>query len=94
MKKTSLHCPVCNSRDIYRMTGGFTGEIYICKKCGYRGALVVEYDNDLKDEFEKASSFRESEYNCDCGNFRAKTVLEIILVVLILLSAYAILSGF
>ena len=42
-----LCCPRCRSLSIYVETGGFTGNIYHCKKCGYRGALVLEIEEDL-----------------------------------------------
>ncbi|WP_292366013.1 hypothetical protein [Methanoculleus sp. UBA208] len=41
-----LHCPACNSTDVWAVTGGYTGCVYRCKRCGYRGALVVEYDEE------------------------------------------------
>jgi len=41
-----LCCPSCGSADIFVETGGYTGMIYRCKRCGYRGALVVEVDED------------------------------------------------
>ena len=41
-----LCCPNCGSPEIYVETGGMTGNIYHCKKCGYRGALVVEIEKD------------------------------------------------
>ncbi|HRD25839.1 MAG: hypothetical protein WBJ51_07680 [Methanoculleus sp.] len=41
-----LHCPVCNSTDVWPVTGGYIGFLYRCKRCGYRGALVVEYDRE------------------------------------------------
>ena len=39
-----LCCPRCRSLAIYVEAGGYTGNIYHCKKCGYRGALVLEVD--------------------------------------------------
>ena len=41
-----LCCPSCKSEEIFVETGGFTGMIYRCKRCGYRGALVVEVDEE------------------------------------------------
>jgi tRNA(Ile2) C34 agmatinyltransferase TiaS len=41
-----LCCPRCRSLSIYVESGGYTGNIYHCKKCGYRGALVLEIDED------------------------------------------------
>ncbi len=37
-----LHCPVCDSNDIFLVAGGYLGKLYRCKKCGYEGPLVVE----------------------------------------------------
>ncbi|MCC7556571.1 MAG: hypothetical protein KO254_10780 [Methanoculleus marisnigri] len=45
-----LHCPACNSTDVWAVTGGYTGCVYQCKRCGYRGALVVEYDEEEDEE--------------------------------------------
>lgn len=39
---TMIRCPVCMSRDIYRVAGGYIGEIHRCKRCGYVGAFVIE----------------------------------------------------
>ncbi|HQC33799.1 MAG TPA: hypothetical protein PLG95_03615 [Methanoculleus sp.] len=44
-----LHCPVCNATEIFEATGGCTGRLYRCKRCGYRGALVIEYDDEEHD---------------------------------------------
>ena len=41
-----LHCPVCNAPEVYPIAGGYIGWVYRCKRCGYRGALVVEYDDE------------------------------------------------
>jgi ribosomal protein L37AE/L43A len=41
-----LCCPRCGSTEVYVETGGYTGNIYHCKKCGYRGALVLEVEED------------------------------------------------
>ena len=45
-----LHCPVCRSTKIYVATGGYGGYIYRCKECGYRGPLVIEYNDEPEDE--------------------------------------------
>jgi transposase-like protein len=44
-----IRCPVCGSSDIYTIVGGYIGEIYRCKKCGYSGAFVIETDEDSQD---------------------------------------------
>ncbi|MCC7567120.1 MAG: transposase [Methanoregulaceae archaeon] len=41
-----LRCPVCGSREIYPIVGGYIGQIYRCKSCKYRGSLVVETDEE------------------------------------------------
>ena len=48
-----LCCPSCGSEEIYVETGGVTGNIYRCKRCGYRGPLVVEVDEDTSGHGEK-----------------------------------------
>jgi hypothetical protein len=47
-----LCCPRCRSLSIYVETGGYTGNIYHCKKCGYRGALVLEIEEAKGGESE------------------------------------------
>jgi rubredoxin len=39
-----IRCPVCGSKDIYRLVGGVMGEVYRCKQCGYSGAFVIDED--------------------------------------------------
>jgi transposase-like protein len=39
-----LCCPVCKSRDIFPVAGGYIGQIYLCKYCKYRGSFVLEID--------------------------------------------------
>jgi hypothetical protein len=41
-----LCCPRCRSLEVYVETGGYTGNIYHCKKCGYRGAFILEIEKD------------------------------------------------
>jgi transposase-like protein len=41
-----LCCPRCGGTDVFLETGGYTGTIYRCKKCGYRGSFIVEVDDD------------------------------------------------
>jgi len=50
-----LCCPRCGGTEVFLETGGYTGTIYRCKKCGYRGSFIVEVDDetfkkDSKDE--------------------------------------------
>ena len=37
-----LCCPVCQSRDIFLIAGGYLGTIYRCKSCGYQGSFVID----------------------------------------------------
>ena len=92
-KRKSLHCPVCDSDEIYTIVGGYTGNLYKCKKCGYQGALVIEHDNDLNDEFEEAASYNKTDDNLKSENSKAKTALEIILAVLVIFIIYLIFAG-
>ncbi|MDI6720497.1 MAG: hypothetical protein QMD46_12880 [Methanomicrobiales archaeon] len=44
--RVTLVCPVCRSRDIYAVAGGYLGSVYRCKRCGYWGPLVLEHDGE------------------------------------------------
>ncbi len=48
-----LHCPICKSTEVYTIVGGYAGNVYVCKRCGYRGALVVECDDDQERDGER-----------------------------------------
>jgi len=39
-----LYCPSCKSDQIFPVAGGYIGQVYLCKKCGYRGSFVLEAD--------------------------------------------------
>ena len=41
-----LRCPSCNSSEIFPVAGGYIGQVYLCKACGYRGSFVLEVDDD------------------------------------------------
>jgi uncharacterized protein YbaR (Trm112 family) len=41
-----FYCPVCKSQEIYAVAGGYIGQVFLCKDCGYRGSLVLEIDED------------------------------------------------
>ncbi|MFZ0005428.1 MAG: hypothetical protein WCC86_09495 [Methanoregula sp.] len=41
-----LCCPVCKSREIFPVAGGYMGQVYLCKNCKYRGSFVLEIDDD------------------------------------------------
>jgi transposase-like protein len=41
---TMFYCPACKSQEIYALAGGYIGQIYVCKECGYRGSFVLEID--------------------------------------------------
>ena len=40
-----FYCPVCKSQEIYAVAGGYMGQVYLCKNCGYRGSFVLEIDD-------------------------------------------------
>lgn len=42
---TMFFCPTCKSQEIYAVAGGYLGQIYLCKQCGYRGSFVLEIDD-------------------------------------------------
>jgi transposase-like protein len=42
---TMFYCPSCKSQEIYAVAGGYIGQVYLCKDCGYRGSFVLEIDN-------------------------------------------------
>ncbi|HIH70037.1 transposase [Methermicoccus shengliensis] len=48
-----LRCPVCGSTEIYEIAGGYMGNVYRCKHCGYVGAFVVEANEKLAREIER-----------------------------------------
>ena len=41
-----LYCPSCKSQEIFAVAGGYMGQVYLCKNCGYRGSFVLEIDDD------------------------------------------------
>jgi len=41
-----LCCPVCKSRDIFPVAGGYIGQVYICKNCRYRGSFIIETEDE------------------------------------------------
>jgi transposase-like protein len=42
---TMFYCPVCKSQEIYPVAGGYVGQVYLCKDCGYRGSFMLEIDS-------------------------------------------------
>jgi hypothetical protein len=46
LKRERLHCPICQSSDIFWVVGGYLGNLYRCKRCGYQGSLILEYEDD------------------------------------------------
>ncbi|MDD3407400.1 MAG: hypothetical protein PHP13_04880 [Methanomicrobium sp.] len=90
LKSKSLHCPVCDSDEIFTVVGGYAGNIYRCKVCGYQGALVVEHDNDLKDEFKEALNLNRREEEDILTDSIAKPALGIVLIVIFILALYLI----
>jgi transposase-like protein len=51
-----LYCPVCKSRNIFPVAGGYIGQVYLCKDCKYRGSFVLETDDEPEPESEKSGS--------------------------------------
>ncbi|HUZ80088.1 MAG TPA: hypothetical protein VMV28_05675 [Thermoplasmata archaeon] len=43
-RESFLLCPQCRSPEIYLVAGMITGQVYLCKNCGYQGSLVLEVD--------------------------------------------------
>jgi transcription elongation factor Elf1 len=41
---TMFYCPNCKSQEIFAVAGGYVGQVYLCKDCGYRGSFVLEID--------------------------------------------------
>jgi hypothetical protein len=41
-----FYCPACKSQEIYAVAGGYIGQVYLCKDCGYRGSFVLEIDDE------------------------------------------------
>ena len=39
-----FYCPKCKSQEIYAVAGGYIGQVYLCKDCGYRGSFVLGID--------------------------------------------------
>jgi transposase-like protein len=48
-----IYCPVCKSRDIFPVVGGYMGQVYLCKSCKYRGSFVLEVDEDENAELKE-----------------------------------------
>ncbi len=48
-----LCCPSCGSTAVYRIAGGYVGELYRCKDCGYIGALILECDDEEDEKGKK-----------------------------------------
>jgi hypothetical protein len=61
-----LCCPVCQSTEVYEVAGGYVGQVYRCKKCGYRGSFVLEID-------EKEMIEQENKPDADIGPGREIT---------------------
>ncbi len=66
-------CPFCGGNVEYAgISSGHifpsenTGQMYICRKCGYKGAFIIEFD-DL-DDVVKVKEYLSS-YSADFGSF-------------------------
>lgn len=85
-----IRCPRCNSKEIYTVVGGYGGNYYRCKKCGYSGALVVEYDDDeAPEEVEEL----QEEYREEMQEYEKKrwSILWLILILLLIAAILIIL---
>lgn len=47
-----LFCPKCGSTRLYYFVGFQAGQIFVCKKCGYQGPLVIE-DGEMAEEIRE-----------------------------------------
>jgi transposase-like protein len=58
---TMFYCPVCKSQEIFPVVGGYVGQVYLCKDCGYRGSFVLEIDEpgELSGKNEKNDKDRK-----------------------------------
>jgi hypothetical protein len=55
-----FYCPKCKSQEIYAVAGGYMGQVYLCKKCGYRGSFILEIDDgEIPQEKENIDKDRE-----------------------------------
>ena len=48
-----IYCPVCKSRNIFPVVGGYMGQVYLCKSCSYRGSFVLEVYEDENAELKE-----------------------------------------
>ncbi len=39
-----LRCPQCRSTDVFTDVTMFSGALYTCKQCGYKGPFILEED--------------------------------------------------
>lgn len=46
MTRTVKRCPACESNSVSLWMGANLGIQYFCKKCNYRGPLVIEEDTE------------------------------------------------
>jgi len=85
-----IRCPRCNSKEIYAVAGGYGGNYYRCKKCGYAGALVIEYEDDTapKEERELQKEYRDEIREYDT---RRRPTLWIALILLIIIAVFFLL---
>ncbi|WP_317137756.1 hypothetical protein [Methanochimaera problematica] len=85
MSKKQLHCPNCDSDDIYPVLGFYTGNIYKCKNCGYQGAFVIEHSSDADSEFKKAALMNKAPSKIRLNiNFWLKAFVVIFILFLII----------
>ncbi|MDO8840866.1 hypothetical protein [Methanocalculus sp.] len=56
-------CPQCGSSDLYQAAGGYLGSEYRCKRCGYRGAFIVESEEEMPHPDVPADSEGETRFD-------------------------------
>lgn len=50
-------CPLCKSHNIYPLSIlGILPTTYVCRDCGYRGAMALEIDLDQKEAADQESN--------------------------------------
>ena len=91
MKNCMIRCPQCNSTEIYAAVGGYGGYYYRCKKCGYAGSLVIEYDSDEAPEEKREL---QQEYQEEMQEYERKrrpliwAVLALLFIAVVFLLVY------
>ncbi len=83
---SAMCCPKCGSSDLYLELGLYGGRVYHCKQCGYRGAFVIEWDEDAAPPASAPASGSWEED--DAGNARITLWVKIAALLLLLYVLY------